>query len=143
MKGKILFVAGAAVGYVLGARAGRGAYIKIKDRAGDLWENPSVQKTVHQAEDFVKENAPVVGGKLKDVASDAASAAQSTVKSASKKAGKASDAVADKADEVTSKTSGSKGASKGSSAVGADKGSADTDDRDNGTSKLPGVSVGD
>jgi len=139
MKGKILFVAGAAVGYVLGARAGRGAYIKIKDRAGDLWENPSVQKTVHQAEDFVKENAPVVGGKLKDVASDAASAAQSTVKSASKKAGKASDAVADKADEVTSKTSGSKG----SSAVGADKGSADTDDRDNGTSKLPGVSVGD
>jgi hypothetical protein len=139
MKGKILFVAGAAVGYVLGARAGRGAYIKIKDRAGDLWENPSVQKTVHQAEDFVKENAPVVGGKLKGVASDAASAAQSTVKSASKKAGKASDG----SDDVASTTSGSKGASKGSSAVGADKGEADTDDRDNGTSKLPGVSVGD
>ena len=134
MKGKILFVAGAAVGYVLGARAGRGAYIKIKDRAGDLWENPSVQKTVHQAEDFVKDNAPVVGSKLKDVANDAASAAQSTVKSATKKADKVADQAKAKADEV---------GSKGASATGSDKGAADTGDRDNGTSKLPGVSVGD
>ena len=74
MKGKILFVAGAAVGYVLGARAGRGAYVKIKDQAESLWENPTVQKGVQQAEGFVKENAPVVAKKAQDVANDAAHA---------------------------------------------------------------------
>jgi hypothetical protein len=118
MKGKILFVAGAAVGYVLGARAGRGAYVKIKSQAESLWENPSVQKTVHQAEDFVKENAPVVGKKLQGAAGDAASKAKSVASKASDKA----DDVADSAKSATS-----------------DGARSDSE----GAAKLPGVNVGE
>ncbi|MGN6428814.1 hypothetical protein [uncultured Leifsonia sp.] len=53
MRGKLLFVAGAAVGYVLGARAGRKRYEQIKAAATKVWESPGVQKQVHAVEDFV------------------------------------------------------------------------------------------
>jgi uncharacterized protein YbaA (DUF1428 family) len=53
MRGKILFVTGAAVGFVLGARAGRERYEQIKAAAGKVWESPGVQKQVHSVEDFV------------------------------------------------------------------------------------------
>ncbi|AAT88191.1 protoporphyrinogen oxidase [Leifsonia xyli subsp. xyli str. CTCB07] len=57
MRGKILFVAGAAVGYVLGARAGRKRYDQLKAAAARVWESPSVQKRVHAVEDFMAEKA--------------------------------------------------------------------------------------
>ncbi|CAN5373350.1 hypothetical protein BH09ACT6_BH09ACT6_26460 [soil metagenome] len=60
MKGKILFVAGLGVGYVLGARAGRERYESIKRSAGKLWNDPRVQKQVDTAEAFVKDKAPAV-----------------------------------------------------------------------------------
>ncbi|MEV8213691.1 hypothetical protein [Leifsonia sp. NPDC077715] len=53
MRGKILFVTGAAVGFVLGARAGRERYEQIKAAAVKVWESPTVQKQVHTAQDFV------------------------------------------------------------------------------------------
>jgi len=37
MKGKILFLAGLGVGYVLGTRAGRERYETIKKSAAKLW----------------------------------------------------------------------------------------------------------
>ena len=43
MRGKILFVTGAAVGFVLGARAGRERYEQIKAAAVKVWESPTVQ----------------------------------------------------------------------------------------------------
>jgi len=136
MKGKILFVAGAAVGYVLGARAGRGAYVKIKDQAESLWENPTVQKGVQQAEGFVKENAPVVAKKAQDVANDAAHAVGSKAKSVSGKGSDATDKAAAKATEAARKA--------------ADKVNEKADDvskQTSGTSpdddKLPGVTVGE
>ncbi|WP_146076613.1 MULTISPECIES: hypothetical protein [unclassified Rathayibacter] len=43
MKGKILFVAGAAAGYVLGARAGRKRYEQIASAAGRFWRTQPVQ----------------------------------------------------------------------------------------------------
>ncbi|WP_285114655.1 hypothetical protein [Leifsonia sp. fls2-241-R2A-40a] len=55
MRGKLLFVAGAAVGFVLGARAGRERYEQIKATAVKAWQSPSVQKQVHAVEDFVAE----------------------------------------------------------------------------------------
>jgi oxygen-dependent protoporphyrinogen oxidase len=55
MRGKLLFVTGAAVGYVLGARAGRKRYEQMKAAAGKVWESPGVQKQVHAVEDFVAE----------------------------------------------------------------------------------------
>ena len=55
MRGKLLFATGAAVGYVLGARAGRKRYEQLKAAAGKVWESPGVQKQVHAVEDFVAE----------------------------------------------------------------------------------------
>jgi oxygen-dependent protoporphyrinogen oxidase len=55
MRGKLLFAAGAAVGFVLGARAGRERYEQIKAGAARLWESPAVQKQVRAVEDYVAE----------------------------------------------------------------------------------------
>ncbi|MBF4623151.1 YtxH domain-containing protein [Clavibacter sp. VKM Ac-2872] len=72
MKGKLLFVAGAGVGYVLGARAGRKRYEQIRTNAKKVWDDPKVQRQVDNAAGFVKEHTPdvahaVVGGAKKVV----------------------------------------------------------------------------
>lgn len=46
MKGKIAFVLGAAVGYVLGSRAGRARYEQIKSGAAKVWNTEPVQRGV-------------------------------------------------------------------------------------------------
>ncbi|MBT2502301.1 hypothetical protein [Curtobacterium sp. ISL-83] len=60
MRGKLLFVAGAALGYVLGSRAGRARYEQIKTLSGKIWNSNRVQKSVHVAEDFVADKTPDV-----------------------------------------------------------------------------------
>ena len=64
MAGRIFFVAGAAIGYVLGARAGRRRYEQIKATADRLWNDRNVQKSVNEVvgtvQGFVKEKAPEV-----------------------------------------------------------------------------------
>jgi oxygen-dependent protoporphyrinogen oxidase len=66
MQGRILFVTGAALGYVLGARAGRRRYDQIKSAADRVWNDKNVQKSVNdvvgQVQGFVKEKAPEVQG---------------------------------------------------------------------------------
>ncbi|MET1018698.1 MAG: YtxH domain-containing protein [Microterricola sp.] len=52
MKGKLLFVSGAAVGYVLGTRAGRKRYEQIKGAAQSVWNTPIVQQGVDQVKGF-------------------------------------------------------------------------------------------
>lgn len=66
MRGKLLFVSGLAVGYVLGARAGRKRYDQMRSTAAKVWESPGVQKQVHQVEDFVAEALRDVPGVLID-----------------------------------------------------------------------------
>ena len=44
MRKLILFASGAAVGYVLGTRAGRQRYEEIVANARKLWEHPTVQE---------------------------------------------------------------------------------------------------
>lgn len=68
MKGKAALVVGIAAGYVLGTRDGRERYEQIKSQADRLWNDPKVQKNVAQAQDVVKEKAPVVQAKVSDVA---------------------------------------------------------------------------
>ncbi|SFC03027.1 hypothetical protein [Streptomyces aidingensis] len=46
---KLMFVAGAAVGYVLGARAGRERYEKIAGAARNVAGNPAVRNSVDSA----------------------------------------------------------------------------------------------
>lgn len=70
MKGKVLFVLGAAVGYLLGSRAGQEHYEKVKAQAKTVWENPAVQEKVSAAEskigDVVREQGANVAEKITD-----------------------------------------------------------------------------
>jgi hypothetical protein len=52
MKGKVLFVVGLGVGYVLGTRAGRERYEQIKRAAENVWNTPAVQQGVGTAKEF-------------------------------------------------------------------------------------------
>ena len=62
MRVKAAFVLSGAVGYVLGTRAGREQFEKIRSTARGVWENPRVQDTVsdveHRASGFVRDVAP-------------------------------------------------------------------------------------
>ncbi|MEZ0166170.1 YtxH domain-containing protein [Kineococcus sp. LSe6-4] len=68
MVGKVLLLAAAGAGYVLGARAGRERYEQISSSVGRLWGNPKVQSRVGDLED-----------KAGDLARQAGSAAQEKV----------------------------------------------------------------
>lgn len=65
MMKKLTFVLGAAVGYVLGARAGRERYEQIAASARKLWQSEPVQARVEQAGEAVsqgvKQAAPHLG----------------------------------------------------------------------------------
>jgi hypothetical protein len=78
MRGKILFVFGLALGYVLGTRAGRERYEEIKAGAERVWSDPRVQKRVAIVEEFVKDKAPTVAVK----ATSAAKKVSATMRSA-------------------------------------------------------------
>lgn len=60
MRGKLTLIAGVAVGYVLGSRAGRARYEQIAKVAGKFWQSKPVQRQVHQVEEFAKDKAPDV-----------------------------------------------------------------------------------
>ena len=64
MRAKLLFVTGAAVGYVLGAKAGRKRYEQIKAAATRAWETPIVQNQVNAVEDFAAEKFGELPGAL-------------------------------------------------------------------------------
>lgn len=70
MRGKAGFVLGAALGYVLGTRAGRARYEQIKRGAIAVWETPLVQQGVSTVKDSV-------GDRVDDVKAAAARAAKS------------------------------------------------------------------
>ena len=55
MKGKIAFVLGAAVGYVLGSRAGRERYEQIKRGAEQVWNTAPVQQGVDAVRDATRD----------------------------------------------------------------------------------------
>lgn len=64
MKNKLVFAAGMAAGYVLGTRAGRESYEKIKTKATEVWNNPKVQEKVSSTTESVKTKAPAMQEKL-------------------------------------------------------------------------------
>ena len=78
MKGKILFVVGVALGYVLGTRAGRERYEQIKAGAEKVWNDPRVQQQVHTVEEFVKDKAPGLADKATSAAKKVAQTVRST-----------------------------------------------------------------
>lgn len=66
--GKITFLAGVGVGYVLGAAAGRQRYEQIKSAATRTWNNPNVQHGVDVATDQAAKGAKSATSSLKDAA---------------------------------------------------------------------------
>lgn len=80
MKGKVLFGAGIAAGYILGSRSGREAYEKLKARAAALWESQPVQDKVTAATAAVKEKAPEVSEQLGEAARRAGTVIGSAVR---------------------------------------------------------------
>jgi hypothetical protein len=68
MRGKLLFLGGAAVGFVLGARAGREKYDQLVATGRRVWESPTVQEAAGvvqaQANRFYTEGKNAVSEKL-------------------------------------------------------------------------------
>lgn len=71
MRGRVLFIAGLAIGYVLGAKAGRQRYEQIATAADKLWNSPAVQKPKAELSHFVETNAPKVADAVTDAAGSA------------------------------------------------------------------------
>ena len=66
MKGKILFVVGLGVGYVLGARAGRERYEQIRAAAQNVWNQPAVQEGVGTVREFAMSRVGDLGDTVLD-----------------------------------------------------------------------------
>lgn len=66
MNGKLAFVAGAAVGYLLGTRAGREHYEKIKSSAKSALDHPIVRDNVAKAESAITDAVREQGAKVTD-----------------------------------------------------------------------------
>jgi hypothetical protein len=68
MRMKAAFLLGGAVGYVMGTRAGREQFEKIRSSAQSLWSDPRVQEKVsgvqEQAGGFMREKAPELRSKV-------------------------------------------------------------------------------
>ncbi|WP_026551844.1 YtxH domain-containing protein [Arthrobacter sp. H20] len=90
MKNKLVFAAGMAAGYVLGSRAGRDSYEKLKTKADELWNNPKVQETVADTTSTLKHKMPEV----QEQAGGAVKKAKESVSGALHRSDKADDAKA-------------------------------------------------
>ena len=70
MKSKMVFIAGAGLGYVLGTRAGRQQFEKIKGWSLSVWQDPRVQAQVNDLEARATDFAKTEGAALKDKVTD-------------------------------------------------------------------------
>lgn len=98
MRGKLVLLVGVGIGYVLGARAGRERYEDIKAWARKCWNDPRVQRQVHEAEEFAKDKAP-------DVARAVGNGAKKVMSRTSKSRSVGTDTAANLSD-LTSATGG-------------------------------------
>jgi hypothetical protein len=78
MRYKAIFIAGVAVGFVAGARAGRGAYDKMKGYGQQIAGHPKVQQATSAAQTKATELAKTAAAKAPDYAKNAASNAAKT-----------------------------------------------------------------
>lgn len=96
MMKKVTFLAAVGLGYVLGARAGRGRYEQIKHQANQVWHDPRVQQAAADAQDYAAAQAPVVKEKAASVAKEAAAGAQAAASAVADKVSRSdADDIAD------------------------------------------------
>ncbi|TFD69246.1 hypothetical protein [Cryobacterium sp. Hb1] len=120
MRGKLLFITGGLVGYVLGARAGRNRYDQIAAAANDLWNAKPVQRRVTQVRDAALELVGDIPANLYKVGKKAASQAAAKKKQAASKTDTAAATPAAKASTTTSRTSATQPKPKPAPATGDD-----------------------
>jgi hypothetical protein len=83
----LIFAAGVAVGFVVGSRAGRGAYENLKHKWQGFSESDPVQQVKGEVKDFAGRAASQVGDKVSEAV------------------GKATDKASSKLDDLTGKSS--------------------------------------
>ena len=76
---KGMFIAGVAVGFVLGARAGRDTYDKMVDYARQVAEHPKVQQATSTVQAKTADLSKQAAARAPDYAKGAMSSVQSTV----------------------------------------------------------------
>lgn len=110
MQTRLGFIAGAAFGYVLGARAGRQRYEQIKNRADAAWADPRVQDKVATATEVAKDKAALASSVAKEKAAEVADLAKEKAPELQAKvadvAGKAQDSAKSATEQAKAKVSG-------------------------------------
>jgi hypothetical protein len=96
MRYKAIFIAGVAVGFVAGARAGRGAYDKIMRYGHQVASHPKVQQATSSAQTKAADLAKTAAAKAPGYAMTAAKAAQAQVAQVPRYASSAREAAASK-----------------------------------------------
>jgi hypothetical protein len=77
---KLTLIAGIAVGYVLGTKAGRQRYEQIRAGASKVAQNPTVQAAAGKAQEAVTHQASVAADAVKDTVSSAAATAADKIR---------------------------------------------------------------
>jgi hypothetical protein len=82
MMKKLMFLGAGAIGYVLGAKAGRERYDQIAQQAQKLRNNPKVQDKMGEAKHVAKDAAGNAVSKVREKADGGSSAPDGTMPSA-------------------------------------------------------------
>jgi len=131
MRYKAVFIAGAAVGFVAGSRAGRGAYDKMVGYGQQLAAHPKVQQATSTAQAKATEMAKSAAAKAPDYAKNAAASAaktaQAQVSQVPKYVSSAKQAAAGKLPTKLGGTGGGTGSSTGTAADSESAASAQDD----------------
>jgi hypothetical protein len=96
MRYKAMFIAGFAVGFVAGARSGRGTYDKLVAYGRQVAEHPKVQEASNKAQAKATELGKTAAAKAPDYAKSAATSATNAAKAASAQVPGVVHAAADK-----------------------------------------------
>lgn len=122
---RFIFVAGLAIGFVVGSRMGRGPYESLERTAHRVAEDPEIQRRATQAKETASRVAQDTAGAVKEKGPEVASKAQGAVSGAAGSAkerlsGAASEDLHEDAASVAEKSSDSASAG-GDAEVGEDK----------------------
>jgi len=121
MRYKAVFIAGVAVGFMAGSRAGRGAYDRIVSSGQKIAGNPKVQQATSTVQAKAADLTKQAAAKAPDVAKSAAANASNAAKSASTQVPKiVSNAKQAATEKIPARFGGSAGGTDATDDVGAD-----------------------
>lgn len=117
---KFVFLAGIAIGVVIGSKLGRGPYESLERTAKQVANDPEVQRRAEQAKEAAGKAAQDAAETVKEKAPEVASSVQSAVAQAKDSAVSAADEAKAKASAATG-SDGDNPAAGGEAEVGDDK----------------------